>query len=129
MGVFATSQFVKPKVARLDIGDGHWVEIKHELTYGDMQDYVRVTRNDLTASGLNLVAAYLLDWSLVDDEGQPVPVDTDAAKVAALRALTQDAFGVIDAAIGQHVEAMKAAKKPLAPSGRKRSGRALSSVA
>ena len=120
MGAFA-SPFVAPRVARLPLDDGHWIEIKHELTYGDMQTFASQTRGDLSAASLNLVAAYLQDWSLVDAEGQPVHVDTEPAKIAALRALSSEAFAAIDVAIDTHVKAVTAEKKAPAPRGRKRS--------
>lgn len=127
MGVFERP-FVAPESARLDIGDGHWVDVKRELSYGDMQKVASRSRADLTLSDLNLVAAYLLDWSLLDERGQPVPVDTDAAKGAALQALSLPAFRAIADAIDTHVQAVVAAKKPQAPSGAKKSGKRLSSV-
>jgi len=120
MGAFA-SPFVQPRVARLPLDDGQWIEIKHELSYGDMQVFASQTRGDLSAASLNLVAAYLLDWSLVDAEGQPVPVGTEAEKIAALRALSTEAFAALDVAIDAHVTGVAAAKKATAPSGRRKS--------
>src|SRR5687767_6660287 len=120
MGAFSTP-FVQPRVARLPLDDDHWIEIKHELTYGDMQTFASQTRGDVTAASLNLVAAYLQDWSLVDADNQPVNVNDEPSKLAALRALSTDAFAAIDAAIDKHVKGVAATKKPAAPSGRRKS--------
>jgi hypothetical protein len=122
MGVFASPQFVQAKTARLDLGDGHWIDIKRELSYGDMKDVASATRSDVTSGSLNLVASYLVDWSLTDGEGQPVSVDSEPEKLAALRALSVEAFAALDAAIATHAEATRSAKKQKAPGGRKKSG-------
>lgn len=122
MGVFA-SPFVQPKTARLDLGDGHWIDIKQELSYGDTQEFVSRSRVDVTTASLHMVAAFLVDWSLVNAEGQPVPVEQEAQKIAALRALSGEAFAAIEKAIDAHVKETQAAKKAEAPSGRKKSAR------
>lgn len=120
MGVFARP-FVVPETVRLDLEDGHWIEIKRELSYGDMQKVASLSRADLTASALHLVGAYLVDWSLQDAKGQGVPIDTDAQKIDALRALSNEAFNAIDVVIETHAKEARAAKKAKDRSGRRKS--------
>ena len=122
MGIFATP-FIQPQTVRLPLEDGHWIECKRELSYGDLQAVASATRGDLTSAALQIVAAYLVEWSLQDAAGQSVPIDTDAQKMAALKALSNAAFTAIDAAIGAHVEALQGAKKAGAPSGKRKSAR------
>jgi hypothetical protein len=120
MGVFSMP-FVQPLIERLPLDDGHWIEIKRKLAYGDMQTFASKSRGDLTIASLNLIAAYLQDWSLVDAEGQPVRVDDEPSKIAALRALSPEAFEAIDEAIDKHIKGLAAEKKSKAPSGRPKS--------
>ena len=110
MGAFA-SPFVAPRTVRVDLGDGQWADIKERLSYGDMQHAASLSRADYTLNSQHVVAAYLVDWSLTDATGQPVPIGTDAEKTAALRALSIEAFAVLDRAIGVHAEAADTAKK------------------
>lgn len=123
------SRFVSTESVRLDLSDGDWIEIKKELSYGDMQSVASQTRGDFTASEINIVAAYLLDWSFKDAHDKPVSIESDAQKVAALRNLTQAAFREIDAAIEAHAKGVAEAKKPKAESGRRKSARISASAA
>ena len=83
MGAFA-SPFVQPRVARLPLDDGQWIEIKHELSYGDMQVFASQTRGDLSAASLNLVAAYLLE-SFLTQASQLQYLATTSSPLRSLR--------------------------------------------
>jgi len=119
----ARQWFVRPETERLDLGDGVWVDVKHELSYGDLQQVASQSRTDLTTANLHLVAAYLVDWNLTDPQGQAVAVDTDGAKMAALRAMSNDGFSALDAALSTHIQAVQTAKKAGRPSGKRGSAR------
>ncbi len=123
MGVFARPVIVPPQTVRLELGDEHWVEVKRELNYGEMQQVARQTSGDLTAADLHLTAAYLVDWSITDAAGNVLPLETDAQKLAALKALSVDAFRAIGNAVEAQVKGVQAEKKDSAPSGRRKSAR------
>lgn len=123
------SRFVSIKSVRLDLSGGDWVEVKHQLSYGDMQRVASLTRGDFTAAELHLVAEYLLEWSFTDEQGKAVPIGTDGEKLAALKALSTDAFREVNDAINAHAEALEKSKKPKAPRGLKRSSQTSASAA
>lgn len=120
MGVFA-APFVRPETTRIDLGDGHWIDVKRELTVGEMRKVAAAAQGDLTLAGLHYIAAYLVDWSLLGLDGQPAALEPQSAKIAALEALSQDAYAAIDEAIGKHKKAVDAEKKASAPRGGKKS--------
>lgn len=129
MGVFARPAIVMPQTVRLDLGDDHWIEIKRELNTGETQQVASASRLDYTAQSIYLVAAYLLDWSLRDGNGEPLPLDTEAQRVAALKAISPAHFNAIFEAINRHVEEVQGEKKAEAPSGRRKSARISPSAA
>jgi hypothetical protein len=82
------SWFVRPEVVRVPLSDGEWVTLKKRLTAGESRDaFARMCHSGiepLTVNplqiGLAQMLAYLVEWSLTDDDGQPVsllqqPVD------------------------------------------------------
>jgi hypothetical protein len=117
-------RMVVPETVRLSISDGDWLEVKKRLTHGERQRMFAMLR-EVGADGtlrpnLELLAtgqavAYLVDWSLVDLKGKPIPIETDAQRVAALNAFDEETVREIARVIGEHVSAMEAdadAKKP-----------------
>lgn len=122
-------RFVTTDSVQLSLSDGDWIEIKKELSYGDMQAVASQTRGDFTTGAMHLVAAYLLDWSFKDAQDKSVSIESDAQKLAALRNLTSTSFQEIETAIDAHVQAVAESKKPKAPRGIKRSGRTSASAA
>ncbi len=127
MGVFSRIVVVAPETVRLDLGDDQWVEIKRELNYGEMSDVAEATRGSLVKAQLQLIAAYIVDWSFVDGAGKRLPVESLTDRIGALRAMSTEAVAAIDAAVSAHVEAVKGEKKPVAPSGRRKSAATSSS--
>lgn len=113
---------------RLTISNGDWLLVKDRLNHGEEQDafarrYVATEfghRVNLRAAGMDLVTAYLLDWSLtgLDEQvleirGRPIP-DLESA----LNSIDAESFTEIHAAIDTHVAAMAAerdAKKKTPP--------------
>lgn len=123
MGVFSRVPIVAPRTERLDLGDGHWIEVKRQLNYGEMSDVAESTKGSLIRSQVQLLAAYILDWSLVDDQGQTLPVGTLDERIRSLRAMESVAVNAIDDVITAHAEAVTAAKKPAAQRGKKKSAK------
>lgn len=123
------SRFVSVDTVRLELSGGDWIEVKRQLSYGDIQSVASKTRGDFTAGELYFVAAALLDWSLVDAQDKHVDIESEPARIAALKALTPADFAEIDTAISKHFEAVTAEKKAKAPRGQRRSARISDSAA
>lgn len=77
------ANFVRPDTTWLDLADGQRILIKRELTAGE--DRARMARmsEQVDGKGLQLksldvgpatMVAYLLDWTLTDDDGQRVEI-------------------------------------------------------
>jgi len=112
------SDFVVPKVDRLTLSNGRWVDVKHRLNAGEqrrvygrmvkeMQAGVRPTLNPEMV-GLTRLSEYIVGWSMTDGRG-PVPVSE-----AAIDNLDPDLFNEIDTALNAHeerVDAERAAEK------------------
>ncbi len=117
--------FVKPEVVRVPIEGGHWIEVKKRLTAGETRKLnaasVKEIRTDgrvtpdFEMMGKAEAIAYLVDWSLRDDQDKPIPIDTDARKIAALDNMSDEGFEVISTAVAAHAngiaEEIAAAKK------------------
>jgi hypothetical protein len=113
------SRFVRPDTKRLTISNGDWLLVKTRLSWGESRaaftrTYIPNADGTLRHNPLNLgmaqVTAYLLDWNLTDDDGQPVVirgVSTDEL-MAALDNLSPEDFTEIRAAIEAHEAAMAA---------------------
>lgn len=111
------SRFVRPDTKTLKISNGDTLTVRKRLTAGEYADYLeristegkdgRLKVNRLKR-GLALVIAFLIDWSLVDDEGKRVqirnlPVDE---LESVLKGLDPDDFKEIRNAIDEHETAM-----------------------
>jgi hypothetical protein len=114
------SRVVRPETKRLEISDGDWLLVKRRLNAGEQRRQFarmyhdntggRLTVNPLQ-TGVALILAYLLDWSLVDETGTVIDIREadDDAKIAALDALDYDSFVEIKDAIQAHEKAIDAA--------------------
>lgn len=112
------SRFVRPETKVLKISQGDTLTVKRRLNSGEQREafarmYVAgvdgAMRVNSLAVGLSLVLAYLVDWSLTDDNGKIVairdqPVDV---VVAALDALEADSYTEIKDAIQAHDVAVR----------------------
>src|SRR5262245_15623993 len=116
------SRFVRPDTVRLEISQGDWLLVKKRLTAGEeRQAFARMMRPyrtslsgmpngsdqvelDPVQATLSNTIAYLLDWSLVDDDGKPVVIRNQPVDVvrAALDALDLESFTEITQAIAAH---------------------------
>lgn len=105
------SRFVKPETRTLTLANGDRITVKAQLSCGEERAaharlYVRgadgVWHIDPAQLGVGLIAAYLLDWTFTDDDGQLVPIrglsredliavvdSLDTASFAELHALIQ----------------------------------------
>jgi hypothetical protein len=131
-----TDRFVKPTdkdgkllVDRLPLGDGDWIEVKKQLSIGEVQtieragmrDYHQVRGEqpaqpridvDLNAYALVRNFMWLADWSFRDADDKPV-----ALTISAVAALEPETFTEIEDAISAHITAIAKAKTPAAPAG------------
>jgi len=116
------SRFVRPESSVLHISQGDTLTVRARLNVGEQRamfarmyavDADDKRRVDLLQVGLSRVLAYLIDWSLVDDQGRHVEIRDQPADVieAALNALDPDDFREIREAIDAHVEAQDAARQ------------------
>jgi hypothetical protein len=106
-----TSRWSRPDTAKIDISNGDWLLVKRRLSWGEQRGaYVRAIaagggeRPRPAQLGLEMVVAYLLDWSLTDDNGAQVPIrglDPDAL-TAVIDNLDPDTYGEIRKAIEAH---------------------------
>lgn len=111
------SRFVRPETIRLSISCGDFLVVKKRLSAGEQRAvYARMfinlpdgsLRPNPLQAGLALITAYLVDWTLTDDQGQLVPIRNlsidDLEKV--LDRLDLATFVEIRDRIQQHEEAM-----------------------
>lgn len=109
------SRFVKPEVVRLNLSEGDWLEVKKELTVGEaravMASMVKTMRADgriepdLSKVGKAEIAAYIVDWSFVDESDKRVPYSSNA-----LDNLTVSTFDEIEASVKAHIASVEAAR-------------------
>lgn len=117
------SRFVRPETAILRLSRGDTLTVRQRLTAGEQRaayarayrarDGDREPQASLDEAWVALMTAYLLDWSLCDDDGRRVviagqPVET---VIAALDALDIESFFEIRDAIQAHDAAMVAARE------------------
>lgn len=124
--------FVTPATDRIDLGDGDWLQVKHELTVGEAKamrtkafTYMSGTPDagdtdraddekagdvkigvDWRLLGLARVVAYVTDWNAKDGQGRPLPFSREA-----LEQLTETDYDRIEKAIDAHVKSVAAEKK------------------
>ena len=112
-------RFVKPEVARLDLSDGDWIDVKRYLTYGEQQ---RITGSSIGKMRMDQanpevgvdwekfsvvrLSTWIVDWSFVDESDKRVRVTSDA-----IRELHPDTIEEIDKVLTSHIEALEELKK------------------
>jgi hypothetical protein len=113
------SRFVRPDTTTLKISQGDTLTVKRRLTSGEQRAmYARMYLAGADGSlkvnpletGIALIAAYLLDWSLTDEDGRLVVIRDQPLEtvLAALNMLGQESFTEILKAIQAHEAAMLA---------------------
>ena len=112
------SRIVRPDTVTLPISEGDTITIKRRLSAGDRLDALqRMYRDtdrgrlwDPVQSGMALMLAYLVDWTLVNEDGSRLSIaGKSAAELEAiLRLLYFEDFAEIRDAINAHDDAMAA---------------------
>jgi hypothetical protein len=116
----AISKFVRPETIRVSLASGDWLQLKKRLTAGDTRRLVAAsipagrtltdatTTSDPLRAGVALVLAYLVDWSLVDPNGEHVAIRGEASDTIAARLddLLPEAFNEILGAVADHDKQM-----------------------
>lgn len=107
---------VRQEQDRLNLSEGDFIDVKRHLTVGESRDiaYLGMERI-ITEDGLEArpkptlpfmaAATYILGWSLVDYDGQPIPWPVEEpidARVAVLRSLDAETMNEIDEALNKH---------------------------
>lgn len=111
------SRFVRPETKTIQISHGDWLLVKKRLSAGEQRAiFARLylagadgaLRVNPLQSGLAQILAYLLDWSLTDDNGQQVVIrDKSADDIAHIvDGLDPESFTEIREAIQRHEETM-----------------------
>jgi hypothetical protein len=109
------------------LADGDWIELRDELTYAEEkklaggalrqtgvdEEGAPLFRVDLAAYGVELLSAWLADWSFTrsgaDGKRQRVPLTRDA-----IAALTPETGNELEDAIQEHIAGLQAKKAPKA---------------
>ena len=113
----ARSRIVRPECTVLPISEGDTLTVKRRLTAGEQRDsFARMYRMneagdlrvDPLQSGIAVILAYLVDWTLVDPEGRLIEIRGHPAEdvIAALDAIDPDSFREIKIAIETHEQRM-----------------------
>jgi hypothetical protein len=116
------SRFVKPETTTLKISRGDTLTVKRRLNSGEQRAaFARMAvagvdgqrRIDSTEVGRSLMVAYLVDWSLTDDDGKRVEIaDLPPDAVASvLDALDPESFVEIREAIEAHDASIRAERE------------------
>ena len=120
------SRFVRPDTRTLTLANGDTLTVRARLTAGEVRgQYARMyahgangtlVRNPLL-SGQGVILAYLLDWSLRDDDGNTVPIrDLSADDLArVIDSLDLESYDEIKTVIEKHETDMLEEKKRTAP--------------
>jgi hypothetical protein len=61
---------VRPETVRLSLSDGDWIDVIKELNAGEYLDLITATAE---RKPFAKILTYLIGWSLVGFEGQPLP--------------------------------------------------------
>jgi hypothetical protein len=100
---------VAPAVERLPLSDGDFVDVNKELNSGQ---YVEMLGALVDRKPFAKPLAYLVGWSLVGLDGQPLPYDLDLpeeVRRATIGSLDKATMREITAAIDRHEAAEEAA--------------------
>lgn len=115
-------RFVRPETVTLHISDGDTLVVKKRLNTGERRAMFAAMATegedgDLKLNrlkvGIATILAFLVDWSLRDDEGKPVVIRDQPADIimAILDALDTDSFKEILDAIEGHERTMAAERE------------------
>lgn len=119
------ARFSSGAAVKLPLSEGDWVLVRQELSYGQQRRLAASgltgidqaaaegerLRVDLAAYDIERLVLWVMDWSLVDDDGDRVTVSREA-----IEALHPDTAAEINAVLDAHIEALEGKADP-APSG------------
>lgn len=120
------SRFVRPETTTLPISSGEFLTVKAYLTEGEQRAaYSAMYRGGHSNGdgspprinpqevGIAMVLAFLVDWTVTDDEGRQVLIRDQPAEIvrAALDQLYPDEFDEIQTAIREHEARQLAARQ------------------
>jgi hypothetical protein len=100
---------VAPEVVRLPLSDGDYLDVNKELNAGQ---YLELLTALVDRKPFAKAIAYLVSWSLVGLNGQPLPYDLDMPEEdrrATIGALDKNTVREITAALDKHEAAEQAA--------------------
>src|SRR5262245_47567749 len=106
------SRFVTPALTTIPISQGDTITVRARLTAGERRAmysrmyYPETTKVDPMRVHLAVLTAYLVDWSLTDDEGRRVPIEglPVAELETVINALDPESFTEIAEALDTHAE-------------------------
>jgi hypothetical protein len=114
------SRFVQPETATLTLENGDRLIVKKQLTCGESREasrrYLKLIDGALRVDPLEVgpatVLAYLVDWTLTDDDGAPVSLRGLSLddRQAVIDTLDMESFAEIRRAIETHEAAVLAAQ-------------------
>jgi hypothetical protein len=113
----------RPETCRLELTAGDWLVVKKWLTAGEARDVFARSVKTLRAGeraeleprmlGITQAAAYLLEWSFQDADGQPIVIRDQPIEyvIDALNELDGPALGELLTAISEHDARMDAERE------------------
>jgi hypothetical protein len=102
---------VQPAIVRLPISAGDYLDVQQELNAGDYRDMILALSEH---QAFAKVLAYLLGWSFVGPDGQPLPYGLELpleVRRETVRSLDTDTARELVAAIDRHEAASDAARE------------------
>jgi uncharacterized protein (DUF2336 family) len=116
------NRFVQPETRTLHISDGDTITVRKRLNTGQSRRFInslevsedgKPARRNMFAAGMEIVVAYLIDWTLVGSDGKHV--DIDGLNADSLREILDDldleTFSEIRDAISQHMTSEASAQE------------------
>lgn len=107
------SRVVRPAIVRLPLSGDDWIDVLQELNAGEYYDYI-VAMSE--RKPFSKVVQYLVGWSLVGLQDQPLPYSLElpeSVRRDTLRSLDQATIRELVATIDRHEQAQDVAKKKI----------------
>lgn len=114
---------VKSETVRLPLSEGDWIDIKRVLTVGEERDILARSVREVKPDGsyklddqafsFTAAAIYIVGWSFLGLDGQPIPWPVHRPldkRVEVLRTLDGDSIREIEEALAAHREALEQEK-------------------
>jgi hypothetical protein len=125
------SRVVQPEVVRLALSDGDFIDVKRDLNAGEYFDLLTALAD---RQKFAKILAYVVGWSLVGLDDQPLPYDADdpaPTRRDTIGALDKATLRELIATIDRHEAAqdVELAKKKTAPSSGGSASKAISTSA